>query len=119
MKQFEVLFLTEAREFLKSLDEKSRDKIIFKIDKAKVKTDNELFKKLKGEIWEFRTLYNKTYFRILAFWDKEDKQQTLVLTTHGIIKKTEKTPEKEIEKAEQIRLKYFELKNSRKDGNKK
>ena len=89
------------------------------VDKAKVKTDNELFKKLKGEIWEFRTLYNKTYFRILAFWDKEDKQQTLVLTTHGIIKKTEKTPEKEIEKAEQIRLKYFELKNSRKDGNKK
>ncbi len=35
----------------------------------------------------------------------------MVLATHGIIKKTDKTPEKEIEKAEQIRLKYFELKN--------
>ena len=106
-----MIFLTEAREFLLQLDEKSRDKIIFNIDKAKIKNDNDLFKKLKGEIWEFRTLFTKTHFRIFSFWDKEDKQQTLVLATHGIIKKTDKTPEKEIEKAEQIRLKYFELKN--------
>ena len=119
MKKFEVIFLTEAREFLLALDEKSRDKIIFNIDKAKTKTDNELFKKLKGEIWEFRTLFNKTHYRIFAFWDKEDKRETLVLTTHGIIKKTDKTPEKEINKAEQIRLKYFELKNIRKNANKK
>ena len=122
MNKFKVIFLTEAREFLLKLDEKSRNKIIFNIDKSKIKNDNELFKKLKGEIWEFRTLYNKTYFRIFAFWDKTDKvdpsdseqaKQTLVLATHGIIKKTGKTPEKEIEKAESIRLRYFELKNKR------
>ena len=113
MNKFEVIFLTEAREFLLEIDEKSRDKIIFNIDKAKIKNDNELFKKLKGEIWEFRTLYNKTYFRIFAFWDKTEKIQTLVLATHGIIKKTGKTPDKEIEKAENIRIKYFELKNKR------
>ena len=114
MTKFEVIFLTEAREFLLELDEKSRDKIIFNIDKAKIKTDNELFKKLKGEIWEFRTLFNKTYFRVFAFWDKSGKTEALVLATHGIIKKTGKTPEKEIEKAEKIRLKYFELKKNRK-----
>ncbi|MFV8326845.1 type II toxin-antitoxin system RelE/ParE family toxin [Flavobacterium sp. ZS1P14] len=39
--------------------------------------------------------------------------KTLVLATHGIIKKTGKTPEKEIEKAESIRLKYFEFKIKR------
>jgi phage-related protein len=117
--KFEVIFLTEAREFLLKLDIKNRYKIIFNIDKAKIKTDKELFKKLKGEIWEFRTLYNKTHYRIFAFWDKEDKLQTLVLTTHGIIKKTDKTPEKEIEKAKQIRLKYFEFKNKNKNDNKK
>ena len=82
MKKFEVIFLNDAREFLKKLDEKSRDKIIFNIDKAKHKTDKELFKKLKQEIWEFRTLYNKTTYRIFAFWDKEDGQNSLVLTTH-------------------------------------
>lgn len=97
MANFEVIFLTEARESLRQLDEKSRDKIIFNIDKAKIKNDNELLKKLKGEIWKFRTLYNKTYFTTFAFWDKTEKTETLVLATHGIIKKTGKTPEKEIE----------------------
>ena len=119
VEKFDVIFLTEAREFLLVLDIKSRDKIIFNIDKARIKSNNELFKKLKGEIWELRTLFNQTHYRIFAFWDKEDKQQTLVLATHGIIKKTVKTPEKEIVKAEQIRLKYFQLKNKNKDGNKK
>jgi Phage derived protein Gp49-like (DUF891). len=119
MKKIEVVFLTEARAFLLTLDEKSRDKIIFNIDKAIIKTDNELFKKLKGEIWEFRTLFNKTYFRIFAFWDKIDNLQTLVLATHGIIKKTAKISDKEIKKTEKIRLKYFELKNYKNNENKK
>ena len=119
MTKFEVLFLTEAREFLLKLDTKSRDKIIFNIDKAKIKNDKELFKKLKGEIWEFRTLFNKTHYRILAFWDKENSKETLVLATHGIIKKTDRTPEKEIGKAEQIRWKCLELKNKQRNGNKK
>lgn len=115
MKKFEVIFLTDARKFLLGLDEKTRDKIIFNIDKAKIKTDNELFKKLKDEIWEFRTLFNKTHFRIFAFWDKENDQKTLVLATHGTIKKTKKTPKKEIEKAEQLRLNYFEFKKLKND----
>jgi hypothetical protein len=50
MNNFKVIFLTEARDFLLTIDEKSRDKIIFNIDKAKIKNNNELFKKLKGEI---------------------------------------------------------------------
>ena len=109
--KFDVLFLEEVRDFLIELDDKSRDKIIYNVDKAKIHSDKELFKKLKGEIWEFRTLYNKTYYRLFAFWDKSDKKKTLVIATHGIIKKTDKTPEKEIEKAEQIRQQYFNLKN--------
>ena len=90
MNKFEVIFLTQAREFLLKVDEKSRDKIIFNIDKARVKNDKELFKKVKGEIWEFRTLFNKTYYRIFAFWDKTDKIETIVFATHGIIKKNRK-----------------------------
>lgn len=122
MNKFDVIFLTEAREFLTEIEDKSRNKIIFNIDKSRIKIDNELFKKLSGEIWEFRTLYNKTHYRIFAFWDKTEKfksnikelpKQTLVLATHGIIKKTGKVPDKEIEKANNIRLRYFELKNKR------
>jgi phage-related protein len=109
--KFDVIFLTEAREFLLQLNEKTRNKIILNIDKAQIRNDSDLFQKLYGEIWEFRTLFNKQHFRIFAFWDKTDKVKTLVLATHGIVKKTGKTPEKEIEKAEKIRLLYFELKN--------
>ena len=58
---------------------------------------------------EFRTLYDGIQYRIFAFWDTEE--ETLVLTTHGIIKKTQKTPAKEIEKAERIRKEYFNSKN--------
>lgn len=71
--------------------------------------DPELFKKLENSnIWEFRTLYNKTAYRLFAFWDKNDN--TLVVATHGIIKKTQKTPNNEIAKAEEIRKLYFENK---------
>ncbi|MFE3869276.1 type II toxin-antitoxin system RelE/ParE family toxin [Flavobacterium sp. LS2P90] len=75
--------------------------------KSRSVNDKELFKKLDGEIWEFRTLYNKQYLRLFAFWDKSVKQDTIVIATHGIIKKTDKTPKTDIERAESLRIKYF------------
>ena len=72
--------------------------------------DAELFKKLdNSEIWEFRTLYQGVAYRLFSLWDKES--DSLVVATHGIIKKTQKTPSKEIARAEEIRRKYFEAKN--------
>ena len=63
--------------------------------------NRELFKKLENsEIWEFRTLHNGIAYRLFAFWDTD--AQTLVVATHGIIKKTQKTPKKEIARAETI-----------------
>ncbi|MCX6228160.1 MAG: type II toxin-antitoxin system RelE/ParE family toxin [Bacteroidia bacterium] len=108
--KFRVEFLVEATEFIDKLDEKTRDKVIYNIHKARVSNDKELFKKLKGEIWEFRTLYNKIHYRLFAFWDKTDQSVTVVISTHGIIKKRDKTPQGEIDKAENIRRQYFNLK---------
>lgn len=83
---------------------------MFNINKSKYVIDNELFKKLKGsDIWEFRTKYSGSIYRIFAFWDTEN--DTLVVTTHGIIKKTQKTTSKEIKRAEDIRIEYFNTKN--------
>ena len=112
--KFRVNFLEEAKDFLDNLDEKSRDKIYYNIWKARQVNDKELFKKLQDEIWEFRTLHNKTFFRLFAFWDKTYKEDTVVISTHGIIKKTDKTPKGEIEKAEQLRTQYFNEKTSNK-----
>jgi phage-related protein len=111
MKQkFEVILLEEVWDFLDTLDEKAKDKIFYNIDKSKYVNDSELFKKLDGEIWEFRTLYNKTYYRILSFWDKTEETGTLVAATHGIVKKTDKVPKGDIEKARTIMKLYFEQK---------
>jgi phage-related protein len=108
--KFNVEFLPEAVEFMGSLDQKTQQKIYYNIKKAQYTNDPELFKKLNENIWEFRTLYNKTHCRIFAFWDKSLGQQTLVLATHGIIKKKAKTPTTDIDKAERIREQYFKQK---------
>ena len=107
--KFKVEFLDEAVEFIESLDEKTKTKIFYNIKLSQYKNDNELFKKLTDNIWEFRTLYNKTYYRFFAFWDKTNKQETLVISTHGIEKKTGKVPKNEILRAENLRDNYFEL----------
>lgn len=111
--RFKIKFLNEVKDFLDDLDDKAREKIYYNIWKSTQINDNELFKKLQDEIWEFRTLYNKTYYRLFAFWDKEDKEDTIVISTHGLIKKTDKTPKGEIEKAERLRTQYFYEKNKK------
>jgi len=112
--KFRVEFLTEAKEFLDGLDEKARDKIIYNIWKARSTNDKELFKKLQDEIWEFRTKFSKTYYRLFAFWDTTDKIDTVVISTHGLIKKTDKIPKSELERAEKLRTKYFNEKANKK-----
>ncbi len=106
--KFRIEFLDEAVEFLNKLNGKAREKIYFNLKKSQITNDISLFKKLNDEIWEFRTLYKRTHYRLFAFWDKTDKKDTLVIATHGIEKKTLKTPKKEINKAERLRKKYFE-----------
>jgi phage-related protein len=114
MKQnFNVILLGEVWDLLDTLDEKSKDKILYNIDKAKYVNDPELFKKLDDLIWEFRTKYKKSYYRLFSFWDTTDTAKTLVVATHGIIKKTDKIPKTEIDKAKAIMKQYFEQKTKK------
>lgn len=110
---FDIELLPEAIEFLELLDDKTREKIYFNIKKAQFVIDNDLFKKLNAFIWEFRTLYNGKAYRLFAFWDKTNEIETLVIATHGILKKSQKTPPKEINKAEEIRKQYLENKTKK------
>ncbi|MEX2597456.1 MAG: type II toxin-antitoxin system RelE/ParE family toxin [Salibacteraceae bacterium] len=100
IKRFETILLDEAFEFIQKQDQKTRNKIMQNIRRAELHVDPKFFKKLTNEIWEFRTLYSGIQFRLLAFWDKRDSMKTLVISTHGIVKKTSKVDKKEIEKAE-------------------
>ena len=105
---FKVLYSEETIEFLKELPIKAKQKVLYNIEKCmNGYVDDELFKKLENSnIWEFRTFYNGIAYRLFSFCDININ--SLVIVTHGIIKKSQKTPKKEIEKAERIRLEYLE-----------
>lgn len=115
---FRTEFYEEVRIFMRSIDAKAASKILWNIDLAEQTNDPRLFKKLTEDIWEFRTKYQNLQYRLLAFWDKTQSEDTLVLATHGIIKKTDKMPTKEIERAKEIKKQYFSQKRNN-DGNKK
>lgn len=101
----------EAKDFVRQQPLKAQRKIAYNIRKLECGImDKELFKKLENsDIWELRTLFNGVSYRLLAFWDTEI--EALVVVTHGIVKKAQKTPKKEIERAEAIRKEYFNNKN--------
>lgn len=107
---FRLITLEEAQDFLDTVPDKVREKILYNIRKVRFGVkDKTLFKKLGDtEIWEFRTLWEGMAYRLFAFWDKDDK--TLVVSTHGIIKKSQKTPKSEVEKALSIRKQWFNQK---------
>ena len=81
IKRFDVVFLEDALVFLKSLDIKESEKILYSIRRAN--------------------------FRFLAFWDKDSKIDTVVITTHGFVKKSNKVPIFQIHKAIKLKLQYF------------
>jgi phage-related protein len=113
VKYFETIFLEEADDFIAELNDKAAKKIFYNIDIAEQTNDPRLFKKLQNEIWEFRTSYSGLEIRLLAFWDKTEPKHTLVIATHGFIKKEQKTPRDEIARAERIRKRYFEQKTKK------
>lgn len=110
MRFFETRFLEEARKFISSLDAKTIQKIIYNIDLAEQTNDPRLFKKLQNDIWEFRTKYQGSQIRLLAFWDKTNNKETFVIATHGFIKKVDKVPKNEIERAIRLKENYFKNK---------
>lgn len=111
MSKIKIIISEEAGNFLNEQPLKVQQKIAYNIRKVENGfLDKELFKKLdSSEIWELRTLFNGSCYRLFSFWDTET--ETLVIVTHGILKKTQKTPQKEIAKAERIRQEYLKIKS--------
>lgn len=108
MQYFHTIFLEEADRFIAQLDTKTAKKVFYNVDLAEQTNDPKLFKKLAKDIWEFRTKYGGLQIRLLAFWDKTEGVETLVIAALGFIKKGDKVPKNEIERAVKIKMKYFE-----------
>ncbi|MGY6560583.1 MAG: type II toxin-antitoxin system RelE/ParE family toxin [Luteibaculaceae bacterium] len=96
MRFFETKFLEEAEGFISQLDPKTIKKIFYHIDLAEYTKDPKLFKKLQNDFWEFRTKIAGLQIRLLAFRDKTDNKETLVIATHGFVKKVDKVPANEL-----------------------
>ncbi|SHH08810.1 type II toxin-antitoxin system RelE/ParE family toxin [Flavobacterium johnsoniae] len=105
----EVKFAKQVGEFLQRVDLKHRVKIIENIELATNNMNSNLLKKLNNEIWEFRTRIQGIHYRILCFWDKRDKDNTVIFCSNGFIKKSNKTALSEITKAKKIHSSYFAL----------
>ena len=60
--EIKVIYLPEAYDFLKNINETARKKILFNVKKVRLGVkDSDIFKKLNNtDIWEFRTLYGVT-----------------------------------------------------------
>ena len=109
--KFQVLYSEEADAFLNEQSDKVKAKILYNVTRASYVNDPKIFKKLENtDIWEFRTLFDNLQYRLLAFWDKRNGQNTLVIATHGFIKKSQKTPLQEIQHAQSIKDIYFNQK---------
>ena len=57
------------------------------------------------DIWECRIKLGSNIYRIFAFWDGHE-----IILTHGLIKKSQKTPQGEIKRAEQYKKEYWQKK---------
>ena len=92
--------------FLNSLPSKVRQKITWTL-KLLVDLDRvpaSYFSKMSGtdHFWECRVKLGSNIYRIFAFMDGNQ-----IVLTHGIIKKTQKTPKREIQKAKKYREDYL------------
>ena len=104
--------MKEAETYFLAQNEKIQKKFLVSFEKTESGIKGNWFEKLKNTdgIYEFRQSDHQKFYRIFAFWDSED-EETLIVATHGIDKKSNKTPSKEIKKAEHLKKKYFETKN--------
>lgn len=98
-------------DFFETLDDNVKKKfnwtlkLIATIDRVPVKYF-EYIKKSTG-LYEVRVEVGSNIYRVFSFFD----EGKLVVLINGFQKKTQKTPKKEIEKAEKIKKQYFDEKD--------
>lgn len=108
-KPVKAVLTPEARDFLKALDKTVRQEFGVSIRRLQEGETAYNFKKLTGTdgIYEFSVNAPNHTYRLFAFWDTRGEVETLIVCTHGLDKKTQKTPPQEIKKAEQMKKAHF------------
>lgn len=106
-----VIYKEVFLEFYQEQEEKVQEKIDFVLDMVRHERQvpRKFFKLLQNTdgIYEIRVITAFKSIRILCFQDEGN----LVVLTNSFIKKTQKTPRKEIRKAEKLKKEYYSEKN--------
>lgn len=109
-----IFFGDNVIEFYKSQDSKVQLKIEYVLELVRFERQVPIkfFKKLESTngIYEVRVITSQKSIRILCFQD----EGTLVVLTNAFVKKTQKTPKKEIKLAEQLKTEYLKQKEDEK-----
>lgn len=122
MQEFEIVFYRKengdepVKDFLLSLNVKIRAKVMRSLSllaKNGFELREPFSKYLGDEIFELRVNFSSDASRILYFFVTERK----IVLTNGFIKKTQKTPQAEIEKAKRYKDDYMNRRNKNKNGN--
>ena len=94
------------QEFLDSMSGKAAQKIVWvlRLLEEMDTLPASYFKKLAGTegIWECRIQFGSNAYRIFCFF-----LNSTVVLTHGFVKKSQKTPAREIDRAEAYRRDFF------------
>ncbi|MGY8911106.1 MAG: type II toxin-antitoxin system RelE/ParE family toxin [Flavobacteriales bacterium] len=106
-----IIYKDYFTKFYKSQDEKVRAKIGYALDLVRFERQvpKKFFKYLENTdgIYEVRVITAFKSIRILCFFDDGN----LVVLANCFVKKTQKTPKKEIKLAEKIKEEYLKDKN--------
>jgi phage-related protein len=105
-----IFYKHHFREFYDSMSEKVQQKIdyvLFLVSIAE-RIPKKFFQQIIGTdaLYEIRVEYESNIYRIFCCFDEGN----LVVLFNGFIKKSQKTPKREIEKALRIMKEYFEYK---------
>ena len=100
-----------VEEFLERLPDKQAQKVawVLRIIRDLDFVPKEYFKKLVStDLWEVRVQIGSNAIRILGFFEGNN----FIVLTNGFLKKTQKTPKKEIELAAKRMKEYFRSKGN-------
>lgn len=96
--------------FLKTLNSKELEKLntIISLLESSDRTPVKFIKYIRDGLYELRMEYNGNTYRVFFIFD----DGCVVILFNGFQKKTQKTPDREIEKAIKIKEKYYADKRS-------
>ena len=105
-----VFYKHYFREFYDSMSEKVQQKIdyvLFLVSIAE-RIPKKFFRQITSTnaLYEIRVEYESNIYRIFCCFDKEN----VIILFNGFQKKSQKTPQKELEKALRVMKEYFDLK---------